>query len=533
MKDEKRSIVETLHRSVSRRDFMAQSGAVALGAAGIGLLSVPSPQAIAAARARRGGRAKVCMDTSRPDEFLDPMRSNSRQAHVRQYVLYNPLVRISAERKPTPELATSWTSTADARQWVLKLRKGVTFHNGKTMTSTDVVYSLRRHTGPTTESQAKPYMASVAEVRAEDESTVRVILSAPNADFPLSLGLPPMMIVPDGFERADLEKGIGTGPFKLKEFKPGVRGVFVRNENYWKEGLPYVDEIELFAIPNISSRTNALLAGEIDIMGVVDPKTVSLLQKAADIDIVSAKSNAHTVISGMVDQGPTADANVRLALKYAADRQRAQQSIYKGYSQIGNDHPIAPGDAFYCNDIPARIYDPERARFYIRKAGLENQEIALYTAETPGPGAVEVALLFQQSAAAAGINIKVNRVPPETFWPNTWLKQSLIVSGWNSAHSPDSIFTDAFTKGARRNETHWANDRFQKLMSDARGILDFTKRKEMYCEMQRLLHEEGGFIAPCFYDLVDAKRNRVQGMEPHPMGNMSGYGVCEQMWLAS
>jgi peptide/nickel transport system substrate-binding protein len=309
--------------------------------------------------------------------------------------------------------------------------------------------------------------------------------------------------------------------------------VFVRNVNYWKEGLPYVDEVELFAIPNISSRTNALIAAEIDIMGVVDPKTVALLQKVPGIDIVSAKSNAHVVISGMCDQGPTADADVRLALKFAADRQRAQQNIYKGYSQIGNDHPIAPGEPFYCSDIPPRPYDPERARFHIKKAGLENQEIALYTAETPGPGAVELAVLFQQSAAAAGINIKVNRVPPETFWPNTWLKQPLIVSGWNSHYSPDAIFTEAFTKGERRNETHWANDRFQRLMIEARGTLDFTKRKEMYCEMQRLLHDQGGCIAPCFYDLVDAKRSRVQGMVPHPIGNMSGYQVCEQIWLSS
>src|SRR6185369_5388586 len=157
-----------------------------------------------------------------------------------------------------------------------------------------------------------------------------------NVEFPLVLGVYMMMIVPEGFERAELEMGIGTGPFKLKEFKPGVRGVFVRNSNYWKEGLPYLDEVELFAISNISSRTNALLAGEIDIMGVVDPKTVALLEKAPDIDIVSAKSNAHTVISGMIDQGATADANVRLALKYAVDRQRAQQSIFKSYSQIGN-----------------------------------------------------------------------------------------------------------------------------------------------------------------------------------------------------
>jgi hypothetical protein len=94
MTDDERRVLATSRRSVSRRDFIAQSGAVALGAAGVGLLTVPSSPAFAAGPPRRGGRAKVCMDTSRPDEFLDPMRSNTRQAHVRQFILYNPLVRL-------------------------------------------------------------------------------------------------------------------------------------------------------------------------------------------------------------------------------------------------------------------------------------------------------------------------------------------------------------------------------------------------------------------------------------------------------
>ena len=124
-------------------------------------------------------------------------------------------------------------------------------------------------------------------------------------------------------------------------------------------------------------------------------------------------------------------------------------------------------------------------------------------------------------------------MPPETFWPNTWLKQPFITSGWISQASADMVFTAAFTKGSRRNETHWANDRFQKLMVDARGVSDFGKRKEMYCEMQRLLYDSGGTVGPCFYDYIDARRARVQGMEAHPMGNLGGYQLAEQIWLAS
>jgi peptide/nickel transport system substrate-binding protein len=168
---------------LSRRQFISWSSALTLGA--MGLVDVPAADAAADMQPRRGGRARVCMDTSRPDEYLDPMRSNTRQAHVRQFILYNSLVTISSDFKPVPELAASWSSTPDARQWMFTLRKGVTFHNGKALTSADVVYSLRRHIGPKSESQAKALMKAVTDVQAEDTSTVRVTLSEPMWSFPL------------------------------------------------------------------------------------------------------------------------------------------------------------------------------------------------------------------------------------------------------------------------------------------------------------------------------------------------------------
>ena len=230
------------------------------------------------------------------------MASGSNTAHMRAMTGWNPLVKIAPDFAPQPELATSWESTPDAKQWVFKIRQGVEFHDGKTMTASDVAHSLRRHTGQKTESQAKSLFKTVTEVKAEDASTVRVTLSSANVDFPIYLGLQNIGVVPEELGAGTGGKGIGTGPFSVKEFKPGISSTWVRNENYWKEGLPYLDEVEIFPIVDRTARTNAIISGDIDVMSNADPKTVSLLRRTPGVEVFSTKAGPHTLISSDRDR---------------------------------------------------------------------------------------------------------------------------------------------------------------------------------------------------------------------------------------
>jgi len=515
---------------MSRREFMGRVSAVGVTAA-VAASVLGAAETARAATPKRGGSARFAMGNVQTGENLDPLASGSNTAHMRAMTGWNPLVKISPDFEAQPELATSWESTPDAKQWTFKIRQGVEFHDGKSMTTADVAHSLRRHTGQKTESQAKSLFKGVTEVKAVDASTVRVTLSSANVDFPLYLGQQNIGVVPEDLGAGTGGKGVGTGPFRLKEFKPGISSTWVRNENYWKDGFPYLDEVEIFPIIDRTARTNAIMSGDIDVMSNCDPKTVSLLRRTPGVEVVSTKAGSHTLISCQTELSPADNADLRLALKYSMDREKTLRSVYKGLGQLGNDHNVHPQDPFYCKDLAQRTYDPDKARFHIKKAGLENTEIPIFTSETPGPGAIEVAELIQQTAKAAGINIKVNRVPADTYWSNTWLKQPIVVSGWNGRPTADLMMTAAHTAGARFNESRWENPRFSELLVAARGELDKSKRAAMYCEMQTLMHNDGGVVGPTFFDYIDATRDYVKGYVPNGTGTMGGFQIAEFIWL--
>jgi len=515
---------------MSRREFMGRVSAAGVTAA-VAASVLGAAETARAATPKRGGSARLAMANVQTGENLDPLASGSNTAHMRAMSGWNPLVKIKPDFSLQPELATSWESTPDAKEWIFKIRQGVEFHNGKTMTTKDVAHSLLRHTGQKTESQAKALFAAVTDVKVEDASTIRVVLSSANVDFPIYLGQQNIGMVPEEVGSGSAGEGVGTGPFRLKEFKPGITSTWVRNENYFKDGLPYLDEIEIFPIVDRTARTNAIMSGDIDVMSNADPKTVGLLRRTAGVEVISTKAGSHTLISCQTELSPADNEELRMALKYAMDREKTLRSVYKGLGQLGNDHNVHPQDPFYCKELAQRTYDPDKARFHIKKAGLENVEIPMFTSETPGPGAIEVAELLQQTAKVAGINIKVNKVPADTYWSNTWTKQPIVMSGWNGRPTADLMLTGAHTPGARFNESRWEHPRFSELLVTARGELDQTKRAAMYCEMQTLMHDNGGVVGPTFYDYVDATRDYVKGFVPNGTGTLGGFQIAEVIWL--
>jgi peptide/nickel transport system substrate-binding protein len=188
-----------------------------------------------------------------------------------QLVIYgqlaNSLVEIDHENRPVPELAESWEASPDAKQWTFKLRKGVEFHNGKTMDADDVVYSINHHLGEESKSAAKALLKAIADIRKDDKHTVTFILKDGNADFPYIMSDYHLCIMPAG---GDTAAGVFTGAYVLKDFEPGVRAFAVRNPNFFKSDRGHFDEVETIAISDVNARTNALKTGQIDVMNPVN-----------------------------------------------------------------------------------------------------------------------------------------------------------------------------------------------------------------------------------------------------------------------
>lgn len=510
--------------SPSRRDLLS-------GAARLGLAAVALKAGIGTAQAdtpKKGGTLRLALAGGGTNDSLDPRTYSETVARNVGVSICNQLVEILPDGKMIPELAESW-ETKDASAWTVKLRRGVEFHNGKPLEAADVVYSINLHRG-NTKSGAKTIFEAIKEIKVDNKNQITFELDSPNADFMYAFADYHAMIVPDGY--SDFSTLIGTGGYKLEVFEPGVRAVAKRNENYWKPDRAHVDAVETSVVNDASARVLALQGGSADIINRVERKVAKLLGATSGFDVVRSPGGIHWTLIGLANAKPTSDNNIRLALKYAFDRKKVLDVVFGGLGILGNDHPISPANPYYNSQLPQREYDPDKARFYLKKAGVDTLPLDLYTSDAAFPEAVDMATLYQQAATAGGVNLNVVRRPADGYWTDTWMKKSFCMSVWLT-RPIDQTFSLIYKSGASWNESYWSNEKFDKLLTEGKMALDFDKRKEIYGQMQAILNEEGPSVIPVFADFIDAKSTRVQGFEPSGVSDLSGDRAAERVWLTS
>jgi len=516
--------------AIGRRAFLTRLAALGISTSVAGIIVAGSPVAVADTP-KRGGRMRAAAGAHGPDDTLDPARFNSVISYGRGGQFYNGLTRLDEFLVAQPDLAESWEPNENGSEWVFKLRKGVEFHSGKSLDAEDALYSIERHLDKDVGSGAKAFVENIEEGIVEDKHTLRFKLKGPDADFPVILGTYQMKIVPAG--TTDFSTAPGTGPFKLVEFKPGVRSLAHRNPNYWEEGRPYLDEIEWFGIADHNARMNALLAGDIAMMSGLDPKAIPRVGSTAGVRVVNTKAGQYTDLAMMTDRAPTDSNELRLAIKHLQNRERILKLIYKGNGMLGNDQPISPVDPMYCDEIPIRTFDPDKAKFHLKKAGMDGGTIKVHTSEAAGTGAVEQVLMLQREAGKIGLKVEVQRDPGDGYWSATWGKRPFFMSGWNMRPTANIMLTLAFTSDAAWNEARWKNAHFDELLKLGRESLDTVERKRIYCEAQTLIHETGGVAIPCFIDYLDAMSDKVKGFVPVPLGPLGASQWPRSVWLES
>ena len=515
--------------TLSRRDFVSRMSALGVAASAVGGL-VTSAEALAETP-KRGGRARFGWYTHSANDTLDPAKLNSSLDYHRAYSIMSPLVRWDRELKPQPDLAESWEPQESGRVWIFELRKGVTFHNGKDLTANDVIFSIQHHMGPDSTSSIKSWLAGITDLRADGNHTVRVELEAPNADLPMYFGDMHAVIHPEG--HTDYDNAIGTGPFKLESFKPGVGALVSRNENYWDEGKPYLDEIESFGIGDSAARLNALLAGDVHFILRIDPKTANLIQQSPGVEFEPTKTARHVTFPMMADRPPFENLDLRLAMKYLAHRQSMLTTVQQGHGSIANDVALGPMDPYYCKELAQREYDLERAKHHLKKAGYESGfSIDLHTSEAAaGPSSPDLALHLAETAAPAGVKINVVKHPADGYWSAVWLKKTFCMSNWFARPTADLRFSTTNLSGASGNEGFYKDERVDNLILEARATLDGPRRYELYCELQKILHDADGRIIPLFIDFLDARRSDLKGYQPHPFSEAAGCRLADEVWL--
>lgn len=478
-----------------------------------------------------GGALRLALSDGGSSETLDPQAFVSATDQYRTLNVWDRLAEPQADNTIELRLAESIepATSGDSTVWVVRLKQGITFHNGKELTADDVIWSFQRLLR-----EDAPYFSAVDpfidgnRLKKIDPLTVEFGLKQSYGDFPRFLSNRYTHILPDGADSfmaaADC---IGTGPFTVQEWAAGERALLAKNPNWWTSGQPYVDSVELIQIPQ-ESQLSALQAGQVDgIEGFNSLAQALELENSEAVQLFRLPGANVPNLTMRLDAKPFDDPDVRLAFKLAYDRQTLLDTLYLGNGSLGND---LHGKAFpSCNnDLPQREYDPEQAKSLLAKAGYpDGITVELVTGLYP-----EQAQVFAQQAKAAGIEIKLKKVPGEDIY-NTdlyYLKAPFSETSWG-ADSFEFIAPQGYVVDSPYNETGWKRPDWDKRFYEAVGISDDAKRNEIFYALQEELWNEGGYLIGAYGDTLYAGRAGLNGVIDQVPGFLWNDARFEMLWL--
>ncbi|TPW27951.1 ABC transporter substrate-binding protein [Pararhizobium mangrovi] len=513
---------------MSRRDFLGRAAALGVAAPFAGSLLTTAAQA---AQPVSGGTLTAGIQAGQSTDSLDPASWTNQVPTIFGRCWGEQLVRLTPDGKPIPNLASEWSSNDDATVWSFKIRKDVQFHNGKTMKPEDVVATMERHSDAKSKSGALGIMQGIKSVKKDGENVVFTLKTA-NADLPFLLEDYHLVIQPNGGQD-DPKAGIGTGPYKVAEHQPGIRNVGKKFENYWNKGeVGHAEEVVILVINDATARMSALQGGKVQIINRVEPKIVHLVERLPGVTIQNTQGKGFYPFNMFCNTKPFDNNDVRMALKLAVNREEMVKTILRGYGAVGNDYPINSAYPLSPEGIPQRTFDPDKAKHHIQKSGHDGP-IVLRTSDVAFPGAVDAAQLYQQSCQQAGINLQIQRVPGDGYWSEVWNKEPFSASYWGGRPTQDQMYSVAYISSADWNDTRFFNDKFDKLIVQARGELDESKRKQMYHEAAMIMRDQGGLIAPMFNQFIAATNDKVDGWVKDPNQEFSNLSALIRCWVKS
>jgi len=513
---------------LSRRDFLGRASALGVSAAFANTLLTG---AVRAAGPVKGGTLKAGLVGGESTNSLDPALFMTQVPFAFGKMWGEMIVELSPEGALEYRIAEEIGSSPDAKTWTLKIRDGVEFHNGKTVTAQDVAATLERHSDEKSKSGALGYMKGIESIKANGKEVVLTLKEA-NADLPYLLSDYHIIVQPNG-GKDGADAGISAGPYKISVNEPGVRHGGERFANYWQpDKMGFADQVEIIVINDATARTAALQGGQVQVINRVEPKIVDLIKRVPGVTIRNHAGPGHYVFIMHCNTAPFDNDDLRMALKLAIDREEMLDKILRGYGSIGNDFPINSSYPLFSNDIEQRTYDPDKAKFHFQKSGHDGP-VLLRTSDVAFPGAVDASQLFQQQAAKAGITLEIERVPGDGYWSEVWNKQPFCASYWGGRSTQDQMYSTAYISTADWNDTRFLRPDFDKMVLAARAELDEAKRKQMYRDMAVMVRDEGGLILPFFNQFIDATGPNVEGWVDDPHQEiMNGY-VLAKCWLSA
>ena len=506
--------------TVSRRQVLlgAAGGAAALGLAACSNNSSSSSSSPAAEGSPKpGGDFILGVTGGGSKDIMDGQNIVTKPDQARLLTAFETLLVFDENYTLTEDGLAESVTADNPKQYTIKLKDGIEFSNGKSLSADDVIYSLQRI--GTASNGLTGYAATetmdIKNLKKVDNLTVTLPLKKPDATVRNTLASYTFGIVPVGYEayKGDPKTQIGTGAFILESFTPGQQSKHKKNPNYWRTGQPYVDSVTIIDFDDSTAQVNALLGRQIHAMTDVPAAQVKSVESQGAKVLIS-KTGGWLPLCMAIDMAPFDDPKVRQAMRLIVDRQAMIDQVASGYGFIGNDL-YAPFDPGYDSSLPQREQNIDEAKSLLKSAGKDGMTVDLHTTNGAA-GMIATATVFAQQAKAAGITVNVKNDP--NYYGDSYLKLPFSIDFWGTRNYLNQVQQGSLPNSPY-NETHWPpksgqGSDFISLYDQALAEIDDNKRYDIMHEMQKSEYDIGGYIIPFFGNLIDGYASNVSGFVP-------------------
>lgn len=477
----------------------------------------PNLLAQSASSPRYGGTLNVGMEADFPT--LDPLGMGALAERQVGMAVYDTLLEIDEKGAIRPGLAEKFLLAPDARSVTLTLRSGVKFHDGTPFDAEAVVFNFKRLRDPANKCRCSADLASLADVVALGPLEVEFRFSSPSSHFLSVLAdVAGLMISPTAVSKLDKGYGqapVGTGPFMYKEWRKGNYFHAVRNPDYWRKGLPYLNDVFYRPMPDDQTRQAALAAGNIDISLVPAARDVAAAIRDKSFKVIDpgGLGTVFVMISWRADS--VQDPRVRQALAYATDRAALNKAINRGIYKLART-PFGSGLFPHEKVEGFREFDLKKAQALVREVG---KPVKVKLSVTASPNSIQTAQALQQMWKKAGIETEIDQQEQVQLIRNAINNNfEIMIFRWPGRADPDANVYQFFHSKSMRNYTRYSDPGMDKALEAGRVAVDQTERLKHYSNVNDILARDVVYHFLHYYTPFMLAGKNVEGIPLIPDG---------------
>lgn len=456
---------------------------------------------------------------------LDPRLAVGARAARISPLIYSSLLKLNDKGRLVPDLARSW-SQPDAHTYLFRLRRGVHFHDGREVTAEDVRATFAFIMDPRNGSPKRGSYAPVSNIEVIDRYTVKFVLQDTSVSFPYALTVG---IVPQGSPGRLKSPPVGSGPFRLKQWRPGEEVVLVANASYFR-GQPRLDWIQFRVLANTTTRLLEMNKGGVDLLqNCVPAYAVKFMERIPGVRVIQEQGITYQYLGYNLTDSILQHKRVRQAISHAIDRDAIIDHTLKGLAKRADGVVLAPLHWAYEGDVAKYDYDPERAQELLDAAGFPDPDgngprlrFSLAYKTSTDMESVEIAQIIREYLKQVGIGLEVRSFEWGTFFADIKTGNFQMYSlRWIGVLDPDIFYylfhSSSFPpNGANRGR--YRNPTLDELLTLSRRTVDRAQRKELYSRIQKILAEDTVYTSLWYRNNLVVIREQFRGFQIYAGG---------------